>query len=235
MGKLKNTFTNHPIYASTILLFMTSFLLIGLEIVYPKLNVSQPKDMPIDGWVICEDLGIGEVPGHTPAQRFRLCNGDSWELLAYCLNQSLPAPPEGTVCERINEDTFWCGDEYQPIRIYEIQPTSTAVPTETATRTATPAPTKTHTPTHTLTHTPTHTPTHTSTHTPTNTPTHTPTHTPTLTITPSPTYTPTRRPRMGGHSNLHTEDMIQWMLGAFLIGFGMIMAFVDRKNPNNIK
>ncbi|MBW6465237.1 MAG: hypothetical protein K0B06_01875 [Brevefilum sp.] len=209
MGKIKKAFTKHPIYASTIILFMTSFLLLGLEFVYPKINVSTPKNMPINGWVVCEDLGIGEVPGHSPAQRFRLCNGDFWELLAYCANQSLPAPPEGTVCELIDEDTFWCSDDYQPIRIYEILPTSTARPTVTATLT------------------PTHTPTSTPTHTPTSTPTHTPTNTP----TPSPTYTPTKRPRLGGHSNLQTEDIVQWLLGAFLISFGIIMAFDNWKKP----
>jgi cell division septation protein DedD len=217
MGKLKKSFTNHPIYSSTIILFMLSFLLVGLELIYPKINVSQPKTMPIDGWIICEDLGFGEVPGHTPAQSFRLCNGDVWELLAYCLNQSLPAPPVGTVCELINEDTFWCGDDYQPLRIYEIQPTPTALPTKAATLTPTRTPS----------------PTHTSTSTPTSTPTHTPTQTPTFTPTPSPTYTPTRRPRMGGHSTVFTEDMVQWLLGAFLISFGIIMAFHDWKSPND--
>lgn len=208
---------------------MLSFLLVGLELIYPKKNVSQPKTMPVDGWIICEDLGFGEVPGHTPAQSFRLCNGDVWEVLAYCLNQSLPAPPVGTVCELINEDTFWCGDDYQPLQIYEIQPPSTAVPTKAATLT----PTRTPSPIHTSTSTPTSTPTHTPTYTPTHTPTHTPTFTPTFTPTPSPTYTPTIRPRMGGHRYVFTEDLVQWLLGAFLICFGIIMAFHDWNNAND--
>lgn len=233
-------------------------IFIGLEvfqaIAVPKTGISMPKY----GWYVCQDLGVGPIPDASPAQRFILCHPGGWKVYAYCIDQNKPTPPIGTICEMINEDTFWCEDPYQPLRIFEISTTptptmtpsststhtptftSTNTPTLTATRTATP--TKTDTPTQTLTSTrpPTETSTVTLTETSTLTstititPYVTSTMTPTETITPTPTRT--ERPKLGGGEVLLVEQptalgSMAWLfgLGGSLAGFGLILWWISRR------
>ena len=172
--------SGNALIIGVILLVSLGSIFLGLEvfraIAAPKNRVQMPKY----GWYVCHDLGIGPIPDANPAQRFILCHPGGWALYAYCIDQSKPTPPIGTICEMIDEDTFWCEDPYQPLKIYEISTTPT--PTLTIT------PTSTHT--STSTHTPTFAPTHTSTHTPTSTATITPTITSTWTATVTNTNTP---------------------------------------------
>jgi hypothetical protein len=113
---------------------------------------------PVNGWVVCQDLGIGPIPGVPGArQRFVLCHPSGWQVRVYCLDTSKPPPPLGHSCTRVSSDTYWCGNVYQPLREYQILVT------------------------------PTHTPTPTLTPTPTSTPTFTPTSTPTPTVPVKPT------------------------------------------------
>ena len=126
--------------------------------------------MPIDGWVVCEDLGVGQVPGVSGVvQRMMMCNGSGWRISAYCIEPAKPAPPLNQICSMVNATDFWCGDMVQMFRQLRViqtpQATSTAIPT--ATETPSPTPTPTSTPT--LTPTATSIPTVTSTSTPTET------------------------------------------------------------------
>ena len=178
-------------------------------------------DLPIFGWVVCEDLGMGTVPGvPEPVQHFRLCHQQGWELLAYCLEPEVPPPPVETICERIDDDTYWCGDGIQQLRHFQILQTPTPVPPDTAT------PTQTETPTPTQTETSTPTPTFTLTNTPL------PTVTPTATIEEAPTATP--RPPMSGRGNLLTGDLIRWAVGFFFIGLGISLAVVEWRSRVSI-
>lgn len=132
--------------------------------------------LPVYNWHVCGDLGIGFVPGIGMRAQFLLCHNQGWELQAYCLQPALPAPEIGTVCSRVNEDTFWCGAGIQNLREFRVL------------QTPTPTPSSTPTPTPTLTPTPTNTSTPTITQTP---------------ATPqSPTPTPTRPPRPGGSGSI---------------------------------
>lgn len=206
MDKIKKFVTNYPISASGIVLNFALCLFLGLEIFSPSIIISaQNQSLPEYGWRVIEDLGIGEVPGPSPAQRFRLRNTEGTEVLAFCLDQTLPPPPIDTICELNDADIFWCGDGVQPLQIYLLLPTATAVPTDTATPTSTP----------------------TQTHTPTETPTITATPKPTLEF--SPTVTPTKRPQMGGQGNLQQTDLVKGIFGTMLIGFGFTVAFVNWK------
>lgn len=140
------------------------------------------ENKPIEGWVVCKDLGVGPVPGlANPRQRVRLCHQAGWEVDTYCLRPDLPVPLVGGTCTRISEDTYNCGRGLQPLREYNIRET----PTPSATNTPTPTPTSTLTPTTTPT----------SPFTPTNT---IPPTQPQPTEIPSPTPVPTRRPSPGG-------------------------------------
>jgi len=173
----------------------------------PKQADVEPRapllDPPISGWRVCADLGIGPVPGvDGNRQRFRLCHDQGWQMRVYCLQPTRPAPPLGTVCRRVTDDTYSCGAGLQNLREYRVETTPTATPTLAPTR----APTNTPTATATVTQTPTPTPTETETPTSTATATSSPTPTRTSTVTPTPT-TPgpeqpetTPRARPGGYS-----------------------------------
>jgi len=239
--------TYHPIYISVIVLFLGSSFLFTMQLIQPVQSISQPKGVPKYGWVVCEDLGFGDVPGHHPAQRFKLCNQNIWEVFVHCIDETIAPPSIGTACERVNQNTYWCGDQVQPLRHYEILPTLTPFPTDIISPTFTPILTSTSTATQTLTSTPmesaTSTPTHSETSTPTHTETSTPNQTltssPTLTpemtltemptheITPSPTVTPTKRPRLGGSGNLQSTDVSQWLLGFLIIVIGITSVLAD--------
>jgi hypothetical protein len=81
----------------------------------------QLANKPIYNWRICQDLGIGPVPGlYEPRQRLRLCHNKGWEVLAYCLRPDLPVPQLGTKCTRVSEDSYWCGNGIQPVKEYEL-------------------------------------------------------------------------------------------------------------------
>jgi hypothetical protein len=103
---------------------------------------------PVYNWRVCADLGVGPVPGTgLTRQRFRLCHNQGWTVLAYCLQPSRPAPALGTICSRINADTFWCGNGMQNLRTYRVQETPTPTPTVTGTPAPSPTPTVAPTPT----------------------------------------------------------------------------------------
>jgi len=94
------------------------------------------SDTPVHGWNVCEDLGMGSVPGvGDTRQRFRLCNS-GWELLTYCLNPLMTAPSVGMQCSRISENRYWCGDSVQEVQFYQM--VQTPAPEAQATRTQTP-------------------------------------------------------------------------------------------------
>jgi len=155
-------------------------------------------EKPRYNWQVCENLGVGPVPGLTePRQRLRLCHNQGWQVLVYCLNPELPVAEIGTNCTRVGEDVYWCGNGMQPVKEYRVvqEPDDTPTPTASSTPTPTPTDTPTATPTATFTPTPTHTstPTSTATSTPTATFTNTPTPTATSTkipVSPAPTRTP---------------------------------------------
>ncbi len=154
--------------------------------------------MPQYGWYICEDLGMGFVPG-MPEERqmFILCHNQGYQVMAYCLDPGYPPPNNGRHCSMLSQDVFWCGDDVQELRIIEQQQTPTDPPFEPDTPTPTPSRTVTLTATRMLTTTPgnTYTPTFTRTSTVTATPTVTntlvpdPTRTGTFTSTPLPRQT----------------------------------------------
>lgn len=167
------------------------------------------KNLPPDSWNVTEDLGYGEVPGGPTAQRFELKQDQGWEVLAYCLNPEEPAPPVGTSCGMIDDTTFWCGDEYQQLREYEIlqQPPSEQedIPAATATNTSTATPTSTQTPT--------------ATNVPTNAPTNT--------TVAAQSFTATPRPKMGGDGNFNRGNALSLILGFLMIGIGISLTVVD--------
>lgn len=105
----------------------------------------QPPLKPIYGWYICEDLGLGPVPGLTDIRyRVKLCHPDGWVVRAYCLRPLLENPPKGAECVRTGPLTYWCGDGVQPVKEYvtkQVPPTPTPTATPTPTSTPTPTPT----------------------------------------------------------------------------------------------
>lgn len=125
---------------------------------------------PRYNWYVCEDLGVGSVPG-VPGlyQRMRLCHRQGWQVLAYCIEPDIPPPPLNTICARISTDTYWCGDLFQLLREYAQEETPTPAPTDTQT----PVPTQT------------------GTSTPTSTPLPSATASPSVTPSPLPTLTST--------------------------------------------
>ena len=108
----------------------------------PAAQLQEQDDKPIDGWVTCKDLGVGEVPGlPSPRQRVRLCHDNGWVVDTYCLRPDLPVPLVGATCRRTGEDTYWCGNGIQPLKEYQIRETPQPTPTNTATITPTSTPT----------------------------------------------------------------------------------------------
>ena len=98
---------------------------------------------PVDGWVVCRDLGIGDVPGvPDPRQRLQLCHEEGWTVNTYCTQPGLPVPPLGRSCTRIGEEKYQCGANNQLLREYHIlaTPVNTPAPNATATQTHTPPP-----------------------------------------------------------------------------------------------
>lgn len=149
-------------------------------------------DQPIYNWYVCEDLGMGTIPG-VPDQRqiLRLCHNQGWQIRAYCMQPSMPAPPIGVSCSHTPEGPYWCGDSYQLLQEYilDVTPTATQIPTETNT----PIPEETRLPSATASLTPSATEIYTDTPPPTFTPrvTYASTLTPASTNTPVPSLTGT--------------------------------------------
>lgn len=109
------------------------------------------SEKPISGWYVCQDLGIGSVPGVPDLrQRFQLCHDDGWIVNTYCTQPGLPVPPLGRSCTRIGEEKYRCGANNQLLREYQIvsTPVDTPTPVDTATPNATS--TQTFTPTSVL-------------------------------------------------------------------------------------
>jgi hypothetical protein len=209
---------------------------------------SRQDELPTYNWYVCGDLGVGSVPGLPGVyQRLELCHRQGWLVLAYCIEPQKPPPPMDTVCARINVDTFWCGDEYQLLRTYDIHETPTPSPEDTATAIPSPTPTatRTQTPSPTVTFTATSTATATATATATSTVTSTTTFTPSATlpsvtippadITGTPTSTPpvlstrlvspTPRVVPGGEGNLSTPRIVLWGVG-LLLGLGFLSVWL---------
>jgi hypothetical protein len=147
----------------------------------PLLQTTPPQY----NWYVCEDLGIGSVPG-LPGQyqRLRLCHRRGWQVLAYCIEPDVPPPPLNTICSRISADTYWCGDLYQLLREYAQEETPTPAPTDTQT------PVPSFTPSSTFTSTPTSTPLPSATASPSPTPSPTFTSTPVTATPPAGTVPP---------------------------------------------
>jgi hypothetical protein len=122
---------------------------------------------PQYNWYVCEDLGIGSVPGLPGLyQRLRLCHRRGWQVLAYCIEPNIPPPPLNTTCSRITADTYWCGDLFQLLREYALEETPTPAPTDTQTPVPTQTSTSTPLPSATASPSPTASPTETNTPTP---------------------------------------------------------------------
>jgi hypothetical protein len=139
------------------------------------------EGMPTDGWLVCEDLGVGPVPGvDGEVQHMVMCN-DGWRVHVYCIEPPKPAPELNQICSMTSSTDFWCGDQVQMFRELSLLETPQATSTPTHTATATPTATATFTPTATATATATAT--LTSTASPTNTQVVTETPTPQLTAT----------------------------------------------------
>lgn len=110
--------------------------------------VAVQDEKPINGWVVCKDLGIGPVPGLSGnKQRVRLCHAQGWKVDTYCLRPDLPVPLIGGSCVRTGADTYWCGNGLQPLKEYRIQQVPTPTPTLTTTSTFIPTATSTQVPT----------------------------------------------------------------------------------------
>ena len=219
MSKFFKSIFKHPLLISAVVVGLSASVLLSLPMIRKIANAAQPKSLPKYGWTLCEDLGVGEVPDFPPRQRFRMCAENSWQALAHCLDESFPAPPVGSACELYQQDTFWCGEEYQLLRVYQVLLTPSPVPT--ATETSTP------TPTNTITPTATYTPTTAPTNTPTAHPAFAGTQTQAVAITSVPSATPTQRPKMGGGSGLEAMDVFRVVLGIMIIGSGTTVALKD--------
>jgi hypothetical protein len=178
---------------SVVLGFMLSRMILPDSQVLAANQIFAP---PTYNWFVCEDLGLGVVPG-VPGLRqiLRLCHNQGWEIRAYCLQPGVPVPPIGSTCSNTPEDTFWCGDGFQILQEFaqDVTPTASPVPLETNTA----VPTQTSLPSITITTTPSRTPTETLTPSATGilTDTPPPTITPRLTGTPTLTLSPTNTPR----------------------------------------
>jgi len=200
-------------FVNPLLLLTALFVLLFLHTMPVTAAPLAQDNLPTYGWVVAEDLEVGEVPGLPPAQRFRMRHQDSWELLAYCVDPSIEAPPEGTNCQLIDEDTFWCGDGLQHLRLYQVLQTPPP-----------PSPTATLTPT--FTPTPTQTPTSTQTPIPTVTATPRPTQEATQAQENKPTPTPRSRSGQSGIA-VQKADIFRWTLGGALIGLAGVMAMLE--------
>ncbi len=171
-------------------------------------QLQEPR--PIYDWYVCEEMGVGSVPGVSdPRLRFRVCHNEGWELLAYCLQPNWPPPEEGAACALIDDNTFWCGEGLQNLREYAILQTPIPTTTPTLAQTAAPTPTATATP---VTATPTPaTPLATATSTPaagTITPS-APTATPAAPTATQPSAIATQRPSPGG------QGYLGWLVSLF--------------------
>jgi hypothetical protein len=225
------------IFISLGVLFVTAGFLVGLHYFEPISAPDSRDGLPVYDWMVREDLGRGQVPGGPYAQRFVVGHDDGWEVLAYCIDPNDPEPEVGTACQLIDADTFWCGDNVQQLRQYQIVQTPappTSTPTHTPTHTATATHTNTPTSTATNTATPTATATSTSRALPSATAALPPTRTATLTATtqaltqpPGPTATP--RPKMGGEGNLGVGEVIRGGLGLLLLGLGAGLGIAEWK------
>jgi hypothetical protein len=174
--------------------------------------------LPVHGWTICGDQGIGPVPGVPGSvQRLDICHGSGWEVRAYCLDPGQPVPPNGTVCSMVNSTDFWCGGGFQELRQYQILQTPGA---------PTPQPSLT----------PTTSPTPQSSPTTSPTPTQPGTTPPAPTLTPpasTQTLTPTVfvRPSPGGPGNLPLVlSTIATSAGVLLLlAFAVVTSHINRK------
>lgn len=221
-------YAHRPFYlAPSLLIILIGTLLAADQIWQVTAAPLAQDDLPIYNWRVCEDLGMGTVPGVPgTVQRFRVCHRQGWDLEAYCIQPLIPPPPLETICERINEDTFWCGDQFQLLRYYQILQTPTPGPSDTPvtpTETLTPVPTFTQT----STPLPSDTPTPTSTETPFSTSTETP---PVPTV---PVMTQTQRPPPGGSGNLDGGASARWLFGIGLLAGGLWLVIHDRQRAHD--
>jgi hypothetical protein len=193
--------------ASVLLVVFTLTMIVKADTLPSFLGQS---NLPVYGWSVCGDLGIGAVPGVPGTfQRVLLCHGNGWEVQARCLDPGKPVPALNTVCSMINSTDFWCGDPVQQFRLFRIQ--QTPFPTVPAS----PAPSST--PTRTFTPVPSNTPTITATRPVVGTgPATSPTPGPSQTRTPRATIF--TRPHPGGSGN---KD---WMFSLAAVAGGLVLA-----------
>lgn len=192
----------------------------------------QTPPLPTEGWRVCEDLGVGTVPGlGEERQRFLVCNNPAgWEVQAYCLDPGQTPPSVGAYCSLVGENTLWCGDAVQQIEIYailQIPPTPSATPTATQTSTATMTPTATPSPTSTMTSTATPIPS-ASAVPPSATPLPSQT-APAATQAPAPRPTATQRIAPGGPGNLGRIGLGALLTGTMLIGMVLLVRKGSRR------
>lgn len=119
-----------------------SLLLVCAWLISSPRALGQTPPLPSDGWRVCQDLGVGAVPGLAEErQRFVLCRiPPGWQVQVYCLDPGVTPPAVGTYCSLLGDNVFWCGDSVQQLSLYGIlqyPPTATATQTPTATLTAT--------------------------------------------------------------------------------------------------
>lgn len=136
--KIKHRIPFHNVFFGIIPVVLVVIIFLGLIDINTVSAYNQEENLPIHGWVVCDDLGIGFVPGIGNEHQFRLCREGIWQVMAFCLEPGRPVPSIGTICELIDNHTFWCSDEVQLLSIYEIMATSTPAPTTTMTPTSTP-------------------------------------------------------------------------------------------------
>jgi hypothetical protein len=129
-------------YRILLLAFLFSSLSFSIWLNARGSVLGQTPPLPAEGWRVCQDLGVGVVPGLSEErQRFVLCNNPpGWEVQVYCLDPGSAPPDIGTNCSLLGDNIFWCGDSVQQLQLYgilQIPPTATASATATATLTAT--------------------------------------------------------------------------------------------------
>lgn len=169
---MKNLGKKFLLASLTVISILAAWYVIRAEDIFNVIPVfaQNSSEKPVDGWIICQDLGVGTVPGLDEVrQRFKLCHPTGWEVLTYCLRPGLPQPAIGASCTRTGEDTYWCGRGIQPVKEYTVVQIPTTPPPPTATFTPATPPSV-------------------------NQPTHTPEEKPTQPVP----LQPTRRPPPGG-------------------------------------
>ncbi|HMN61841.1 MAG TPA: hypothetical protein PJ988_15830, partial [Anaerolinea sp.] len=123
------------ITALAVAIFFVAIPVFNFSPVFVQRTLGQVS-LPVDGWSVCADLGVGPVDGVPgDVQRVRMCQAGGWQVDAFCLEPAKPVPPLNTVCSMVSSTDFWCGDTVQQLREFQIIATpqaDTPTPTSTA-------------------------------------------------------------------------------------------------------